>query len=144
MQITVPPDVRIHVLYDNSGQPCDYWFAGEKGIPEPLKEKEMRISFCVDFIRRTLLADQSFGADMNAVLTSQELRGYFANGKPKSVVSVPRVAYDKLVTTMKNPSKPYHPITMGAISSFFSAVLDAKEGGDAAEVRPATSAKSKR
>ena len=144
MFVQIPDDVTFYVLFSPAGTPVDFWLEDDPDLPGPVcsdcatekqtsdarcphAPKKKTMSFAVDFVRRTLLVDRSFGTDMDAVVVAQELRGYFAGKRPGEWVDLPKLALDKLLGAMRKPEGGYAPLVMSALTTFFSALENAKE-----------------
>lgn len=88
---------------------------------------ELTVSFGRDFIVRTLLANQAWGADMQEIFAAASIRGAFVDAKAGDTPAIAKDHLQKLQERMRKPSVPYNPTTAVFLLPFFDAVLNAKD-----------------
>jgi hypothetical protein len=79
-----------------------------------------------DFIVRTVLRDQKWGADTDWLYAAMEIRGLFNTATPGQVVELTQDQYDKLLSVLNKPTNPYNPAVALELVSLFDAIRKPK------------------
>lgn len=124
MFLTIPKHITIKRLIAN-GNLVDVYTEDDPDAPQEAEAAEFQ--FVRDFIRRTILADKTFGETQEAIYAGQEIRGALAGKSPGDEVSLSSDQHSRIVRAMKQPTNGYHPQIMACLTPFLRAVDRATE-----------------
>lgn len=123
--LEIPEHLTLYVGINAGGEVLEAYASDDPDRPDGWEPRTLE--FVRDFVRRFVLADQSWGKEMDRIYMAMDLRSTFHGRVPGDVVELSKDEHEAICEVVRKPGKGYSPALAIHFVPWFQAVLEASD-----------------